>query len=354
MSDTNSTTVLGNEAQDRIAHFLKRRQLNETMISLLKEVKDQRELKKGEVTTAQNATYDAIIESVSKSLREGWITTERVTQILDGAEVAGRQHICLFRIPDEQFAAVEASLQAPETLNTSGIQLDEFWEIPLGMYTRLMQNDNEFLVVKVTAPRFYWIEDEKRPTEDRIEIVKQRERERSAVIIKLEKTKKLLQFRVPIREKAPNADTGNSVYQFIVEIVRSQFGDAGDAWFNKLRPFPLSDAFQKIIENRDDFELYTDTPENQHFKSSMSHKGAAADAKDIRDFAQWGFAEGFARTSIRGAWKREDSDVQVRMHSEKIKTGQQMTRGIARLFFSQPCSDQEVEHVIRRISEHLA
>ena len=85
----------------------------------------------------------------------------------------------------------------------------------------------------------------------------------------------------------------------------------------------------------------------------MSHKAAGDDAADIRDFEQWGFAEGFARTSLRGAWTQEDLVIHVRMHAEKVKTGNQMSREVCRLFFPRPCSDGQVEHVIERIQAHL-
>lgn len=345
---------IGSDEQDRISHFLKRRQLNNQMVEVLREIKEKQDLKRGEVVTAQNATYDAITESLSKALKEGWITTERVTEILDTAEVAGRQHVLLFNVPDDLLEDIQSTFQQPETLNTNGVQLEEFWEVPIGSYTRLLQNDENFLVVKVIARRFYWLSEETQPSDDRIEIVKQREQERSAVIIKLNKTTKLMQFRVPVREKAPNADTGRSVYEFLTDIVESQFGAAGLEQFNKLHAFPIEETYQKIIDNREDFQLLTDTPENQHFKSSMSHKGASETASDLRDYEQWGFKEGFARTSLRGLWQLvDDNSVDVRMHSEKIRTGSQVTRKVARLFFPKPCSDLEVEHVIRRIQEHL-
>lgn len=345
--------VLDHEQQQRLTHFLKRRQLNEGMVAFLKQVKEDQDLKRGQVTTAQNATYDSIIESLTTSLNEGWVTTQQVVDILDGAEIAGRQHVCVFAIPDDLLEKVSTSIQSPATLNVQGVTLDEFWEIPQEPYTRLIKNDQHSLVMKVIAPRYYWVSEETQSSEDLIEIVKRRAKERTAVIIKLEHDTKLLQIRVPIREKASNLDTTNSVYSFIVEIIKSQYDDEGLTWFNKLARFPLADSFQKIIENRTDFALYTDTPENQHFKSSMSHKAAGDDAADIRDFDQWGFAEGFARMSLRGAWTHDDVAIHVRMYADKVKTGSQMSREVCRLFFPRPCADDQVEHVIERIKAHL-
>lgn len=345
--------ILDNEQQERLSHFLKRRQLNENMVNLLKQIKDDHDLKRGQVTTAQNATYDTIIESLTTSLNEGWVTTQQVVEILDGAEIAGRQHVCVFTIPDDLVDEVVTSIEQPATLNTQGLTLSEFWEIPQEPYTRLIQNDQRLLVMKVIAPRYYWVSNETQESEDLIEIIKRREKERTAVILRLDRVTKTLQARVPIREKASNLDTTKSVYSFLVEIIESQYGDDGMTWFNKLARFPLSDSFQKIIENREDFSLFTDTPENQHFKSSMSHKGAGDDASDIRDFEQWGFAEGFARTSLRGKWKIDDVDIHVRMHADKVKMGQQISREVCRLFFPRPCTDAQVEHVIERIKAHL-
>ncbi len=345
--------VLDKDEQERLTHFLKRRQLNESMVALLKQIKEERDLKRGEVTTAQNATYDSIIESLTGSLNKGWLTTQQVVDILDGAEIAGRQHVCVFSIHEDLINEVSTSIKSPANLNVQCVTLDEFWEIPQEPYTRLITNDQRSLVMKVIAPRYYWISDETQPSEDLINISKRREKERTAIVIKMDRVNKLLQVRVPIREKASNLDTTNSVYSFIVEIIESQYGENGLAWFNKISRFPLADSFQKIIENRTDFALYTDTPENQYFKSSMSHKAAGDDAADIRDFDQWGFADGFARTSLRGAWTHGEIAIHVRMYADKVKTGNQMSREVCRLFFPRPCTDEHVEHVIDRIKAHL-
>lgn len=345
--------ILTEEQQNRLSHFLKRRQLKEVFVELLNKIKDDQDLKRGEITTAQNATYDAIVESLRKSLNEGWVTTDQIVSILDEAEVAGRQHICVFQVAENQVDTVATSILQPETFNDDATTLEEFWEIPLEPYTRLIRNDESVVIMKIVAPRYYWVSNETHPSEDLIEITKRREKERTAVVIKLDKVNRLVQIRVPIREKASKLDTTSSVYAFASKLIESQYGDPGIAWFNGLTRFPLADSFQKIIENRDDFELYTDTPENQHFKSSMSHKGAGDAVKDIRDFDQWGYAEGFARSSVRGSWKIGDTPVHVRMRSEKVKTGHQMTRAICRLFFTRPCTDEQVEHVIERIKAHL-
>jgi hypothetical protein len=102
--------VLDNDEQERLAHFLKRRQLNESMVALLKQVKEDQDLKRGQVTTAQNATYDSIIESLMTSLNAGWVTTQQVVDILDGADIASRQHVSFFSIPDDLIDEVLTSI----------------------------------------------------------------------------------------------------------------------------------------------------------------------------------------------------------------------------------------------------
>ncbi len=345
---------LRKDEKARLLQFLRRRQLNERMIGLLDEAKQAHDLKKGEVTTAKNATYEDIVDSITSALSHSWIEKEKVTRVLDNAEVAGRQHVCVFEVPQDDSERVIESLRAPTTLNTTQPEIEEFWNIPLEPYSRILTDTESLLLTKIIAPRKYWVEIDSVYTEDYIEIKRKREKERAAMVVKLSPKERILQLRVPIREQAPGVDTAKSVYSFIAELVASQYGAKGTEWFLRLKPIRIIDAFQKVIENRDDFELHMDTPENKFIKSSMSRKGAAELGSDIRDFDEWVFENGYARNSIRGIWKQPDSSgVDVRMHYEQIKLTKQVTRSIARLYFAKPYTDQDVEHVIKRIREHF-
>jgi hypothetical protein len=345
---------LGKDEKERLEQFLRRRQLNEKMVGLLDEAKKAHDLKRGEVTTAKNATYEDIVESITAALSHGWVTKDSVVRILDTAEVAGRQHVCLFEVPADDMDAIKQSLRTPTTLNTAPPELEEFWNIPLEPYSRILENDESVILSKVITGRRYWVDVDCIRTDDYIEIKRKREKERAALIIKLTPQAGIIQFRVPIKEHAPGVDTTKSVYAFIAELVASQYGDAGRNWFLRLKTMKISDAFQKIIKNREDFQLHTDTPENKFIKSSMSRKGSPESGTDIRDFDEWVYENGFARSSIRGIWKTSDTPgIDVRMHYEQVKVNQQLTRPLTRLYFAKPFTDQDVEHVIKRLREHL-
>ena len=278
----------------------------------------------------------------------------------------GRQHVLLFRVPDEIKGLPEAYdglsdlLRTPETVDEQPVTLDEFWKIPLEPYTRILRDDDEELLLKIVSPRDYWVSDETEESADLVVIRKERKRERSAVIVKYEKKHAILQFRVPVRERAPNADTAVSVYKFVADIVDSQFGETGMSVFNQLPLFQVSDAFPQLVNNKDDFEMHSDAPENQHIKSSMSHKGTPDTATDIRNFEHWNYGEGFARTRVRGAWilkantaEEEDRSVHVHMLQDNVRLDNSSSRRVARVFFSRPCTDMEVTHVVRRIEQHI-
>lgn len=346
---------LGKDEEQRLQHFLRRRQLKDRMVSLLTSVKEAHDLKRGEVTTAKDAPYEDIVASLKDAIANGWLDTAALTTILDDAEIAGRQHVCPFLVDAGDLEAVKKSLLSPKTLNDEPTRLEEFWHTPLEPYTRILANDDARLLTKIIGTRKYWVELEGSiRTDDYEEIKRKRQKERAAMVIKLDLSDRLIQFRVPIRENAPGEDTAKSVYAFITELVHSQYGDEGVAWLLRLKPLRISDAFQKIIENRDDFQLHTDTPENKFFKSSMSRKGSPELGKDIRDFDQWVFDSGFARSSMRGVWKTGgEGCIDVRMHYEQVKVNDQLTRQVARLYFAKPYGDGDVEHVIRRIREHF-
>lgn len=59
---------IGKDEKQRLEQFLKRRQLKERMVGLLEEIKQEHDLKRGQVTTAKNATYEELVEALSNSL----------------------------------------------------------------------------------------------------------------------------------------------------------------------------------------------------------------------------------------------------------------------------------------------
>lgn len=347
-------TPIGKDEKERLEHFLKRRQLNERMVKLLESVKEAHALKAGQVTTAKDASYEDIVESLTNALREGWLDTEALTKILDEAEIAGRQHVCLFAVDEADAAAVVASLGSPRTLNDKPTELEEFWKIPLEPYTRILPTRDGHTLSKIIAVRKYWVDIDRVTQPDYKKVEQKREKERAAMIVKYNPTSRLLQFRVPIKEQAPGVDTSKSVYEFITDLVQSQYGDKGIEWLLRLKPLKIGDAFQKIVQNREDFQLHTDHPENKHFKSSMSKKGAPELGKDIRDYTEWVYENGFARSCIRGIWGKEgECKVDVRMNYEQVKVSKTLTRPVARLYFAKPYCDEDIEHVIQRIRDHF-
>ena len=75
--------------KERLAHFLRRRQLNEPMVCLLKKAKEENALKRGEITTAKAATYEDITEALHACFVHNWISVEEVARICAEAELAG-------------------------------------------------------------------------------------------------------------------------------------------------------------------------------------------------------------------------------------------------------------------------
>jgi hypothetical protein len=340
---------------DHFAQFMRRRQLNSRLIELLKTTKESKELKKGDLITAQSSPYDVIAMEINKAISKGWVAASDVVRILDSSEVAGRQHVLLFRGNSSWLSLLSGALRESHGITVEALSMAEFWEIPKAPFIRVLSDNQDSFLAKIVSPRSYWVINEDPVSDDRVVITKEREKERSAVIVKIDFVRNLVQFRVPIREKTPLMDTGKTVYQFVRDLLQSAAGEVGSRSFVELEPFPIADSFQAMVDNREDFILLADTPENEDFKTSMAHKGATTDAKDVRDFEGWGFKTGFARTSLRGLWQMNDEySVLCRMYSESVKTSNAISRTIARLFFPRPCTDQEVEHVIQRISDHLS
>src|SRR5262249_44671301 len=73
-------------------------QLKEGIVALLVEASKSHGLKRGDVTTAANAPYEKLIDSLAVAIGQGWLAETQLVTLLDVGELAGRQHICLFRV----------------------------------------------------------------------------------------------------------------------------------------------------------------------------------------------------------------------------------------------------------------
>src|SRR5947199_117283 len=72
--------------------------LKNSIVTLLVEASETHSLKRGNVTTAMNAPYEKLIESLGVALGEGWLAEAQIVSLLEAGELAGRQHVCLFRV----------------------------------------------------------------------------------------------------------------------------------------------------------------------------------------------------------------------------------------------------------------
>lgn len=337
---------------ERLQRFLTRRRLDDRVVKMLITAKDEHDLKRGELTTAQNATYAKLTEDLMKGVSKGWIGRADVVAMLDGSEIAGRQHVLIFLLPESGRKKVLEALRNPKKVYAGPVNLDEFYAIPEHSTARILHDSEDEVVVKLVARRSYWVTEVLRETEDEQFLRKHRENERSAVIVKCDAKSGLFQVRVQPREKG-QADTGKLVYDFMCSTLGAHYDLGGSSWFPKLVAFAIGDTFPKILKNRQEFRLRYDTPEDPEFKAQMFRKGNE-DSFDLRDDQRWSFRNGYSRNSIRGVWIcPRGGEVLVHLNQDNVRLGANTTRDVARVFVPGLCSDKDLDHAIQRIHEHL-
>ena len=342
---------LTNDQKERLAHYLRQRQANDRMIVLLQDVKDRNDLKRGGVTVAQNAQYEKIVESLDTALKENWLQRGELVEVLDETELAGRQHVLLYRIPLTKIVDLATTLAAPSNQRKKVADLEEYWEVPETSFARVLRNDADAVIVKLVASRIYHTLETLETTADFDLFKKHHHIERSAFIVKLNKKERLLQFRVPPREHG-GGDTPKKVFEFAKTLIENHF-DGNDV-FPCTKEFAIGDAIPKIIANRTDFTLEHDTPEDLEVKTSMSRR-RSADGKmvDLRDSSVWKFGKGYSRKTIRGSWSLNGGEIYTHINLDMLQLDSKTKLNVARLFIPGRCSDDGTDHVIRRVQEHI-
>lgn len=345
----NSPNLKQSEEID-FTHFLLKRQLRDQIIPLLKDAKKEDK----ELRAAKNLTYSQIVDNLMKALTAGKIDHDELLGILDKSEIAGKQHVMIFRLPSVATSKVFKSISTPHGREASSASIKDFITVPTtSSFRKLLETDDE-IMIKIVTKRQYWDHNILEDTVSRVLIEKNLKQERSAIIIKCNKTTGIVQIRIPPRQHGL-LEAAKSVYDFTRKVISSHYDLNKNDWFKLLAYFPIDDAFPNLMNNREDFELWADTPRDTETKTQISRRGRPTIGKDLRDENAYTFSSGFSRLSARGHWKCPSNDnsaqkpLYVHMNSDKIRLGPSSERKIARLFIPNLCEDGDIEHVISRI-----
>lgn len=348
-----ATFSLSDEQKTRLEHFMKHRRLNDEAVTLLKKAKDTHQLKSTDLRTAKNLTYLNVTENLIKAVNQGWIALADLVKMLDDSEFSGKQHVCLFKLPDAGAKKILDALRTPSGSTGSIPKITDFISLPTGSTVRILRDTKDEVAVKIVTRRSYWVTNLLEQKPDREVLERLRHEERAAVIVKATLNNKMLQCRVPPREKGPQ-ETGKAVYEFLVKALEGHYPVDPQSWFGKVGQFPISDAFPKILKNKTDFELWHDTPEDKTTRTRMSKRGRPKSGTDLRNEKNWQFEKGYSRTNIRGFWKTAvGMELYVHMNADRVRLNQSQTRNFARLVVTQLCTDGDLDHVVDRIRDHL-
>jgi hypothetical protein len=237
---------LADDDKAQFANFLKHRRLNTTAVATFAKIREENEIKATELHAAKNLSYNEIADNLIKAVNKGWMTLEELVEMLDGSELAGKQHVCVFQLPDEGRNKILATLRSPTGTIADNPAISEFLVLPTHSKVRVLKNTADEVVLKIVTRRDYWTTNclEAEPTRELYERLKYQGR--SAVIVKCNMTTGLVQIRVPPREKGPS-ETAKVVYEFGLQAMGKHLPLDDGSWFTQLKQFPVAKAFPKIL-----------------------------------------------------------------------------------------------------------
>jgi hypothetical protein len=344
---------LSEPEKELFANFLKHRRLNEKAVELLAQIRGTHGLKAADLRTAKQLPYAGIAGNLVKAVDQGWLDLDVLVAKLDESEYAGKQHVCIFRLPEKGKQKVLTTLRNPAAATTSLPAIADFFTIPTASTARVLVDTPDLVAVKIVTRRDYWITnvlEDGNPDRELFERLKQKER--SAVIVKCSLKGDLIQFRVPSREKGP-MDTAKAIYDFLKKALESHYPVDGNSWFSQIQHFPIAKAFPKILENTKEFELWHDAPEDRSTKAQISRKGRPKSGNDLRKDKNWRYGAGYFRPNLRGFWNCPSGKLYAHLNADRVRIAKDATRDFARIFVPQLCSDKDLDHVIDRIRDHF-
>ena len=346
-----SITLAGSEL-GALEHFLHRRKLRDQGIELLASIRGQNNLTRVDLSASKSLTYRNLAELLAKALEKGWLPDGELLKMLDDSEISGRHHVCVFLLPPEEKDGLFQMIEQPIGRSSGPVRLNDFLEVPTRSTARILQQSTDEIVVKIVAIRSYWLSEYEKDDPDEQLIRRWKESERSAIIIKCNAREGVVQVRVPPREKG-QLETGKAVFDFMTEVIASHYPMDQRPWFNRIDRFPIADSYNKIIEDRKNFILKHDTPENVQTRSQISTKGSTSTEADLRDDPSWNHSKGYARRILRGNWICPDAVVFMHLNYDTVRIDRTTTRDLARIFVPGLCSDRDMDHAIRQIRSYL-
>ncbi len=349
---------LDDDERDYLEQFLKHRRLNKRAIDRLATAKA--EAPKGvELKAGKTLSYSGIVRELITAVENGLVKLDELIDMLDQSELAGRQHIALFRFPEKNVKAFMELLRSPTGRVHDKPTMRDFVRIPRFSTLRVLSDDDDQFVAKIVTRRSYWITNELEKSADRELFERRRHTERAAVILKCLPSLGIVQIRVPPREKSQQ-DTAKTVHEFLRLAINGHYPiDDKGSWFSQLRHFDIGAAFGKMVKNKTDFELWRDTPENKSVKHQLARQGAPKPGNDLRKEKTYQFEDGYSRKGIRGFWTLPAEDGQaaerlfIHMNLDELRTSATEKHPVARLVVSNLCDDEDLDHVVGRIAAHL-
>lgn len=350
MSDTVLMSVTDNVKQ--LSGFLARRQAKVQAIGLIRQIKATHNLDKTQINVSNSDNYDKIATTILDCLDKNWFGTTGLIDFLDMMELSGRQHVLLFRLPEDKIEMIFGQIEQVFTSRSAPVNFEEFFVVPDNASARKLGFVDDEFVGKLVTPRSYWINTYEIDKPEEKLIRRKLERERSAIIIRYSRKDNILQFRIPPKEQG-QSETGKGVYQFLYESLTAAIGREPE-WIHDLETFPIQNTFPNIISDSQNFILKHDTPENNTVAHRLTKKGAMHNRDDLRDDPDWHHTTGYARRQIKGSWLNADSSI-VFMHltHDTIIIDRKTSRDLSRLFVPRPCSEGALQDAISRILAHL-
>ena len=347
----------------KLAKLIERRRVKNEFVELLAlakkaQVETLTVSERKPISASKDQNYSKLLRQLIQCVEQKLLNEQTIVEILSGSEIAGNQHVMLFEVPqpdkkDKTTIAFLDFVASPKHQRNKAETLAEFIAPPKSSHCRILSKSDDEVTVKFVSERNYWLVNElaEGATLDRRLFERLRQRERSAIVLKVSISKGLIQVRVPPTEKG-GIGSASSHYEFARDTIASHYPHD---WFSKLKSLPITDAFPTLVNDDDTLvSLWADSPEDDDISSRIKNQGRPNISSDLRKNTNWKFKNGYARTSLYAYFRcaeQKTSTMYARLHADKLRKAGKGT--LARLFVPRSCKDEELEDAIARIRKHV-
>ena len=313
---------------------------------LLRSVKDERALRPGDLHVSGNK--EQLLRSICSGVDRGFISLGRLASLVAELEENGSQHIFLFNLTRQGLNELSPELLGTAFGTPSSPSPAMYEEAGPDQPQIYFKQDRDVLVVKQIHTATYWERDTARSFE----------RDTERAVFDVQRSCRALNMLriIPRHEQAEiridrlsgsdrDKDVGRFLQDFLHDLSPTISAD------RHLRPTPIWDGFQSIVNTRADTHMNVDVAVDPSVRVHISGRREGSRGQDVRDHPSYKYSSSdYVRDRLSISWFVHDEGEleDYRVHTIMSRFGHR-DRVYAKVYVAATMPPKVLNHVLERI-----